>query len=87
MMPIGPELRQHNLLLLAERLKWPDGAVEVCQEIEAEFPGWLTHWCGGSTKPHGWYSRHHGHKAREGHEFGATPDELREKIRGHRCPE
>lgn len=42
----GTQLRHKNLLLFAERLGWPDGAVEVCRRVENEHPPWLAMWTG-----------------------------------------
>lgn len=37
---IGPEMAERNRELLAERLKWPDGALEDCRRLEELHPGW-----------------------------------------------
>lgn len=38
-----------NRHILAERLDWPDGAVEACERIERERPGWSVWWLGENT--------------------------------------
>ncbi|MFB4314362.1 hypothetical protein [Actinomadura sp. 21ATH] len=35
--PVAPE---RNREILAERLGWPDGALEACRELEQRHPGW-----------------------------------------------
>jgi len=39
--PVGPEPAQRNRRIMAERLHWPPGALENCERIEAEAPGWV----------------------------------------------
>jgi hypothetical protein len=41
----GPELADKNLHVLAERLHWPDGAIDGIKQIEAACPGWFA-WFG-----------------------------------------
>lgn len=38
------ELAWNNRRVLAERLKWPAGALETCEEIERKYPGWSLFW-------------------------------------------
>jgi hypothetical protein len=45
--PIGPDLLRHNRRVLAERLGWPEGAVDACAALEAEFPRWMVFWSAG----------------------------------------
>jgi len=33
--------------LIAKRLGWPDGALEACVELEADFPDWVVFWTRG----------------------------------------
>lgn len=37
-------LRQGNMIILANRLKWPAGALAVCQRLEAAFPDYGLFW-------------------------------------------
>jgi hypothetical protein len=43
----GPELALKNRKLSAE--KWPAGALETCEKIEAEHPGWWAFWRDANT--------------------------------------
>jgi hypothetical protein len=90
--PVGPELAAKNRWVLAERLGWPAGTVEVCERIEAESPGWTVSWSdgGGLTweKP-GFYAGHiHWHCTDPGPRFvyGATADELRAELADRPVP-
>ena len=38
------QLRERNLVLLAERLHWPEGALEIVRELEARNPGTSVYW-------------------------------------------
>ncbi|MER6891987.1 hypothetical protein [Streptomyces halstedii] len=51
--PISPEMVERNRELLAERLRWPDGALEDCRLLEELHPGWHVWFDRGSipTKP------------------------------------
>jgi hypothetical protein len=83
----GPELRAHNRRILAERLNWPDGAVEHCAKIDELCPGWAASWrhaFGG--RPAGFYARHDNHVHLEPDEYGETAGELYAAILAHRCP-
>lgn len=59
--PPGPGLAAHNRRVLAERLGWPAGAVEVCERVDAAHPGWHTNWSSGEpsrTRPRrGFYAQ------------------------------
>lgn len=37
-------LRLRNRRILAERLHWPDGVVDECEELEQRFPAWAVMW-------------------------------------------
>lgn len=41
----GPEQRARNRVLIAERLGWPDGALEITGELTDKYPGWVFFWC------------------------------------------
>jgi hypothetical protein len=45
--PPGPEPAVRNRRIIAERLGWPAGAVEVCEQMEQESPGWWATWVSG----------------------------------------
>jgi hypothetical protein len=37
-------MARNNLRLIAERLRWPQGALETCVQLEEEFPNWDFTW-------------------------------------------
>jgi hypothetical protein len=37
-------MARSNLRLIAERLRWPEGALETCLQLEEEFPAWDFTW-------------------------------------------
>lgn len=39
-----------NMKLLADRLSWPDGALETCWDLEKRFPGWRVAWLSENTR-------------------------------------
>ena len=42
--PPGPELAARNRRIIAERTGWPEGALEECERLEAEHPGYSVSW-------------------------------------------
>lgn len=46
-------MKRNNQLLLAERLGWPEGALQACWELEDRHPGWHVSWMGENVTP-GW---------------------------------
>jgi hypothetical protein len=38
--PLPPIDEERNRELIAERLGWPEGAVEACRELEGRWPDW-----------------------------------------------
>ena len=91
--PIGPELAHRNRRILAERLHWPDGAIQACEQIESESPAWRTTWAQGGdltwTKP-GFYAHRrqwHINDKKPRWVYGATPDELRHAISDQEPPD
>lgn len=48
MSPLPPGDRRRNEELVAERLHWPDGALEACRAIERDYPEWLAYWTRGN---------------------------------------
>ncbi len=82
----SPELREHNRRIIAERLGWPDGAREACETLEADNPGWHAYWqSADARRAEGFYASHDNHYHLEPPMYGATPEELHEAIRAHRC--
>lgn len=84
--PPGPELADKNRRILAERLHWPDDALEACEQISKNSPGWDVTWAPGGdlhwTEP-GYYATHDHLYRGTGPRpwlYGATPDELRAAI-------
>jgi hypothetical protein len=52
-------VQERNRELLAERLSWPDGALEACRQLERKHEGYSTWWgkgWSGDPKP-GFYAR------------------------------
>lgn len=86
MIPPGPELLIHSRRAIAERLNWPAGAVEACEEIDRLNPGWQCDWWHArDSRPAGFYALHQHHRHLEPHLYGATPSELQVEIMAHRC--
>lgn len=61
LLPPGPELAWRNRRLMAARGRWPDGALEVCEEIETAHPDWSVGWRSENTirgfeSPAGFYA-------------------------------
>jgi hypothetical protein len=40
----GPDLARRNRQVIAERTGWPDGALQTCERLDAEHPGWFVYW-------------------------------------------
>lgn len=84
--PVGAELAAKNRRLIAERLGWPAGTVEVCERLEAESPGWSVSWSDGGgpawEKPGFYAGRISWHRTDPGPRFlhAATADELRTEL-------
>lgn len=77
--PVDPE---RNRRLIAERLGWPDGALEAVVQLEQAHPEWNIWWTRGGLPlgaPAGYRAslRRHGHHC-EPH--GATLDDLRVQL-------
>jgi hypothetical protein len=80
------EMRRRNLRLLAQSGNWPEGAVQACEQIEAEHPGWSVFYSNGgwmTWKEAGYYARRRRHRRLQPYTYGATPDELRFAIETH----
>lgn len=78
--PFDPE---ENRTLIAERMGWPDGAVEACRDLEREFPSWTVYWVSGelpAAPRRGFQAIFDDHHHRMARAFGETPEELRENL-------
>jgi hypothetical protein len=53
MMPSDFLLRRRNQAVLAERLRWPAGALQACADLEDRHPGWYVSWMIENVTP-GW---------------------------------
>lgn len=84
--PVGPELAWRNRRLIAERLGWPVGALQECEWVEREHPGWSPWWQDANEwagKPAGYYARRPGQSGpRYPEPYGATPAELVKALEG-----
>lgn len=88
--PQPSAMAERNREVLAERLGWPDGAVEATRQIERDFPGWVAWWSGRENKAKGFespvgYSATYEHRAgglvNRTTVYGVTPEELAARIR------
>jgi hypothetical protein len=43
-----------NRVVVADRLRWPEGVLRTCEDLDSEFPGWFVHYC---DKDIGWSRR------------------------------
>lgn len=84
MSPLPPVDRARNRQLIAERLDWPDGALDACIAIENDHPQWAVYWVSGTTvsEPRRGYRAVAQVRWRIARAFGETPEELREAIEG-----
>ena len=74
--PIGPDLLRHNRRVMAERLGWPDGAVETCDWLQDAYPDWISGWQAeqaipGFEKPAGYYASRWHRRSNEPAAYGA----------------
>ncbi|GGL21584.1 hypothetical protein [Mangrovihabitans endophyticus] len=83
----GPELGRRNRRLIAERLHWPDGALEACERIDRCHPGWMSTWApGGGVEwvERGFYAQPRlARRSDPRWLFGATPLELLAALDDH----
>jgi hypothetical protein len=79
--PSDHVLRAQNKVLLADRLRWPEGALQACQELERRHPGWHVSWLGeriDGRRPAGFHASLEGwHKV---HLYAATVDRLEPEM-------
>jgi hypothetical protein len=47
--PTDTEFKERNREILAERLKWPPGALEAARALEVQHPGYAVYW--GTGRP------------------------------------
>lgn len=87
--PPGTELARRNRRLIAERLDWPDGAVQECEAVEAERPDWAVTWAagGGLTWIRPGFYAHRLRWSREPWLYAATAGELRKRIDAQSPPD
>lgn len=80
--PAGP----HDRRLIAQRFEHPDGVVEACDAIEAQYGGWTAYYAEPilpAYGPTGFYAKHTSFRFPEQPLYGETPDELRAAIEAH----
>lgn len=83
--PINADLPRHNRRVIAERIGWPDGAVEACDWIEQAYPEWIPGWqheskIRGFERPEGYYATRQGGHSGEPDLYGATAEDLAAAI-------
>jgi hypothetical protein len=76
----GPELRWKNRRAIAKRTGWPVGAVETCERLDGEHPGWMVWWMPANAIK-GWESPP-GYCANRGDHSLPGGDELRREPEG-----
>jgi hypothetical protein len=78
-------MRERNRELLAQRLRWPEGALEAVRRLEAQHPRYSVHWSsGGHEGPPGFYGRLTDAMWDQRQKlYGATPDELAARLTEH----
>lgn len=82
-LPPGRRLAWRNRRVIAERMHWPDGAVEDCEAVERQHPSWWPWWHEGGTlwRPkRGLYARPWRVNRDDKALFGETPEELSHAI-------
>lgn len=90
--PVGAELGRMNKRILADRCGWPDGALEECEKLDADFPEWSASWArgGGLTwREDGYYAqpRRWSYSGPNPFLYGATVDDLRAELQTHPAPQ
>lgn len=85
------DLAWRNRQVLAERLGWPDGELETCEQLERDHPGWTFSWRPANTRrgfecADGFHAQLLGRTAWSGWSweavriFAATAEEMRERL-------
>jgi hypothetical protein len=82
--PSDRVLRSQNKVILAERLRWPEGALQACQELEQRHPGWHVTWLNENTRagferPAGFHARFDGGRHKVGI-YAATTEKLEPEM-------
>jgi len=92
-LPPGDELSWRNRRIIAERMRWPAGALEACEEIERTHPGWSPSWHDaniypGFEAPAGYYALRLERNRGEGPAYGVDAAALTAAIEAvfSRCP-
>jgi hypothetical protein len=78
--PVDPAL---NRRLVAERLGWPDGALDACTALEAEFPAWHVFWTRGGLprSPERGYRATCEVRHRRTELYAPTAEDLRDQLK------
>lgn len=78
--PPGRDLAWKNRRTIAERLHWPEGALEACEQIEQDHPEWYPNWSAGGWPIYqepGFYALRWNNRERmERPVYGADPEQL-----------
>jgi hypothetical protein len=76
--PIEPEVKERNRELIAERLGWPEGALEAVRQLEGQHPGYSVFWGEGrvSDPRPGFYAMRDGDSHWRPTFYGATAVDL-----------
>ena len=80
--PIGPQMRERNREVIAERLHWPEGALEATRQLEAEYRGYTVWWGTGrasNPKP-GFYANRYSDYGRKPTLYGETATGLQAQL-------
>lgn len=92
-LPPGDDLAWRNRRIIAERMHWPDGALEACETIERQYPAWYPNWRPANTikgfeAPAGYYAVRRDRRRDERPAYGADPAALLAAIKAvvSRCP-
>jgi hypothetical protein len=77
--PVDPAL---NRRLVAERLGWPDGALEACSALEADYPAWHVFWTRGGLprSPERGFRAIHEERNRRTELYAPTAEDLRAQV-------
>lgn len=77
--PVDPEL---NRELIAERSGWPDGVIDVCRRLEADYPAWILFWTNGglAVTPHPGYRALLRAHLISAELYASTADEMRAQL-------
>jgi hypothetical protein len=80
-----------NRRLLAQRLGWPEGAVEECERVDRLAPGWWTTYRpasdgAGLTLAEGYYAVRKNEHRRQRPRYAPNADELLARIRAWSTP-